>query len=110
MESRSTIDVEKPMRKDSEKLLERKLVELCKKRGGMCIKLATLHTFGLPDRLCLLPGGRAFFVELKTTGQKPRKVQMLVHNKLRELGFEVHVVDNITDLQQLLNADREQFT
>ena len=54
--------------KTSEKIIERKLVEAVKEKGGLCIKLLSDYFTGLPDRLCLFPGQKAIFVELKTTG------------------------------------------
>lgn len=80
---------------DSEKVVERKLVELVKINGGMCIKLLCDQLIGLPDRMCLFPGHKVIFVELKTTGQKPKRIQMYMHNKLRALGFRVEVIDTV---------------
>lgn len=80
---------------DSEKVIERKLVELVKINGGMCIKLLCDQLIGLPDRMCLFPGHKIVFVELKTTGQKPRRIQTYMHNKLRALGFRVEVIDSV---------------
>ena len=80
---------------ESEKLVERKLVELTKINNGMCIKLLCNHILGLPDRLCLFPGGKLAFVELKTTGEKPKRIQIFMHKKLRTLGFRVEVIDTV---------------
>lgn len=80
---------------DSEKLVERKLVELVKINNGMCIKLLCDQLIGLPDRLCLFPGHKIAFVELKTTGQKPRRIQAYMHKKLRALGLRVEVIDTV---------------
>ena len=80
---------------DSEKVVERKLVELVKINGGMCIKLLCDQLIGLPDRMCLFPGHKIVFVELKTTGQKPKRIQVYMHNKLRALGFRVEVIDTV---------------
>lgn len=80
---------------DSEKLVERKLVEAVKVNNGLCIKLLCDYITGLPDRLCLFPNGKIAFVELKTTGQKPRRIQLSVHNKLRAIGFRVEVIDTV---------------
>lgn len=80
---------------DSEKLVERKLVELVKINNGMCIKLLCDQLIGLPDRLCLFPNHKMAFVETKTTGQKPRRIQAYMHKKLRALGFRVEVIDSI---------------
>lgn len=78
---------------ESEKAIDRYLSEELKKLNGWSIKLPALHVRGLPDRLCLLPKGRLFFAELKTTKEKPTTIQMYVHRKLRGLGFEVWVID-----------------
>lgn len=88
---------------ESEKLIERKLVELCKLNNGLCIKLLSNFFIGLPDRMCLFPGGKIIFVELKTTGQKPRKSQILVHNQLQKLGFKVFVVDTTKQIIELID-------
>lgn len=89
---------------ESEKVIERKLVEAVKLKGGMCIKLLTNQFTGLPDRMCLFPNEIIVFVELKTTGQKPRKIQLLVHNKLRVLGFKVEVIDTLDGVDNFINS------
>lgn len=88
---------------DSEKLVERKLVEGAKAKGGMCIKLLCDNLSGLPDRLLLLPPSKMMFVELKTTGKKPRPIQVLMHERLRKLGFRVDVIDTVQGVNNLLN-------
>lgn len=87
---------------ESEKIIERKLVELIKLHNGLCIKLLCDQFIGLPDRLCLLPNGKLVFVELKTTGKKPRRIQTVVHNKLRKLGFRVEVIDTTAKVIELI--------
>lgn len=88
---------------DSEKLVERKLAEAIKANGGMCIKLLCDNLLGLPDRMVLMPPGRISFVELKTTGQKPRRIQVFMHNKLRNLGFRVEVIDSVEGVTKFIN-------
>lgn len=88
---------------DSEKVIERKLVEAVKANDGMCIKLLCDNLLGLPDRMCLFPGHKIVFVELKTTGRKPRRIQVFMHNKLRALGFRVEVIDSIEGVKQFIN-------
>lgn len=89
---------------DSEKDVERKLVELVKINGGMCIKLLCDQLIGLPDRMCLFPGHKIVFVELKTTGRKPRRIQLYIHEKLRQLGFRVEIIDTIEGVKQFINS------
>lgn len=97
---------------DSEKDVERRLVELVKINNGMCIKLLCDQLMGLPDRMCLFPGHKIIFVELKTTGRKPRRIQVYVHNKLKALGFRVEVIDTIKGVEDLIKEinERKQFT
>lgn len=89
---------------DSEKLIERKLVENVKANNGMCIKLLCDQLIGLPDRMCLFPGSKIIFVELKTTGKKPRRIQAYIHNKLRDLGFRVEVIDSVKGVVDFIES------
>ena len=82
---------------ESEKLVERRLVEYMKEKKCLCIKLLSNHMQGVPDRLCLFPNGVVVFVELKTTGRKPRPIQLYVHKILTNLGFRVFVIDTVKD-------------
>lgn len=88
---------------DSEKLVERRLVELIHINNGMCIKLSSMHLIGLPDRLCLLPKAKIAFVELKTTNKKPTKIQVFVHGKLRALGFRVEILDTVEGVYKFID-------
>ena len=92
----------------SEKYLERALCDMVKKAGGLCIKLLCHQFLGLPDRLCLFPGGRLCFAEIKTTGKKPTKAQLHVHNILRNLGFMVFVIDSLEALNAFYVANNIQ--
>ena len=93
------------IRIESEKLLERKLKEAIKAKDGLCIKLLSNHFTGLPDRLCLLPGGVIFFAEIKTTKEEPSKIQKFVHSKLSKLGFNVYTIDNSLLIKKLTGDD-----
>lgn len=92
---------------ESEKAVERKLVEAVKANGGMCIKLLCDNLLGLPDRLVLMPHGEIAFVELKTTGQKPRRIQTFMHNKLRNLGFRVEIIDTIGGVNNFIKEYKD---
>jgi hypothetical protein len=87
-----------------EKKLEDKLVAKIRELGGLCIKLHAQSMAGLPDRMCLLNNGRIFFVELKSSGQKPRKIQRYIHEEFRKLGFEVFVFDSSEQIMNLKNG------
>ena len=57
-----------------EKQIEQKLVKAVKAEGGMCPKLVSPGTDGMPDRMVLLPQAHIGFVEVKAPGQKPRAI------------------------------------
>ena len=77
-----------------EKVIERELVRAVKAVGGMCPKLISPGTDGMPDRMVLLPDAHLGFVEVKATRQKPRPLQERRHAQLRDLGFMVFVLDD----------------
>ena len=77
-----------------EKQVEQKLVQAVRLAGGMCPKLVSPGTDGMPDRMVLLPGCRIAFVEVKAPGKEPRPLQNLRHKQLRALGFPVFVLDD----------------
>lgn len=91
-----------------ESSIEKRLVTEVERVGGWCLKLPAIHNAGLPDRLCLFPGGEVVFVELKAPGKKPRKIQLFIHNRLRGLGFRVEVVDTPEQIETIINGYEEQ--
>jgi len=93
------------MKIESEKLLDKKLCAEVKKLGGWAIKIPASHLSGLPDRLCLLPEGRLFFAEIKTTGKKPTRLQLATHKRLKGLGFKVWVIDNSDKIKTALEKE-----
>lgn len=89
---------------ESEKALDKKLSAEVKRIGGWSIKLLTVHITGLPDRLCLLPEGRLFFAEIKTTKKNPKKIQLSMHKKLVKMGFKVFVIDNSEIIKSIIKS------
>lgn len=80
----------------SEKDLERTFSELLNRTKKVwVIKLLSTFIKGLPDRMILCQGGYVGFAEIKTTGKKPTKIQLLIHSKLEALGFKVFVIDDL---------------
>lgn len=85
-----------------EKQIEQKLVRAVKAEGGMCPKLISPGTDGMPDRLVMLPKARIGFVEVKASGAKPRPLQVKRHKQLRDLGFHVSVLDDPAQIPGIL--------
>ena len=86
-----------------EKEIERKLVQEVKKRGGLCPKWVSPGFAGVPDRIVFLPKMKIGFVEVKAPGERPRKIQLHRHERLRELGCKVYVLDNANEIGGMLD-------
>lgn len=86
-----------------EKEIEQALVKAVKARGGMCPKLTSPGMDGMPDRMVLLPQGSMSFVEVKAPGKKPRPLQVHRHEELRNLGFQVVVLDRLEQIGEMLD-------
>jgi hypothetical protein len=86
----------------TEKELELMLVKEVKRRGGRAFKFISPGINGVPDRLVLLPGGRAGFVEVKAPGRKMRPNQIKRKSELEGLGFLVYCLDNPEQIEKVL--------
>lgn len=89
-----------------EKVIEQKLVSEVKKHGGICPKWVSPGFDGMPDRIALLPDGKFGFVEVKAPGEKPRPLQLARHKLLRQLGFPVYVLDDISQIGGIIDEIR----
>ena len=87
----------------NEKTIERKLSASTRMRGGLSLKLAMTGIAGIPDRLILLPGGKAAFAETKAPGKKPRALQKERMGMLTALGFRCFVIDSTDMIQEVLD-------
>ena len=85
-----------------EKEIEAKLVKMIKSHGGLCLKWVCPGWSGVPDRICLLPGGLIYFVELKRPkGGRISELQRWWDQKLTDLGFFVAYVNTEAGLKTL---------
>ncbi len=78
----------------SEKHVEKQLINRIKSMGGIAFKFTSPGRRSVPDRLCLLPGGRVLFIECKAPGKRPTALQTREHERLRALGFDVLIIDS----------------
>ena len=92
----------------AEKQIERALVRQVTKSGGLCLKWVSPGWDGVPDRICLFDDGKIGFVEVKSRGQKPRRLQIVRHEQLRQLGFKVFVLANPDDIPRIIDEIKEQ--
>lgn len=88
----------------SEKAIERYLVDMAKQNGLLCLKYSNANMVGYPDRLLVLPDGQVAWVELKSKGRKPTRIQQLRMAELSAMGHDVKVIDNKVDIDELIKA------
>ena len=86
-----------------EREIEQKFTQAVKKRGGLALKFMSPGYDGMPDRLALLPDGKMGFVEVKAPGKVPRPLQRQRHRLLRELGFQVYVLDDKSQIGGIID-------
>lgn len=86
-----------------ERVIESRLRQEAKKRGGMALKFVSPGMNGVPDRIVLLPDGKMAFVELKAPGKVPRALQEKRMGQLRKLGFWVYVLDGTERIGGILD-------
>ena len=87
-----------------ERDVESYLVKQMAGHGIQCVKYVPDQLPGMPDRLCLLPGGRVLWVELKTKGGRLSELQKYRHQWLRKLGHEVRVVWSREQVDELIES------
>ena len=87
-----------------ESAVEQNIVRQVKALGGVAWKWVSPGRKGVPDRICIFPGGRVVFVELKrpglTDGRSP--TQKKVFGILERLGCTVWRIDSGEDFRQRL--------
>lgn len=88
-----------------ESIIEKHLVSEVKKMGGTAYKFVSPGHAGVPDRLCLLPNGMVFFVELKATGKTTRPLQDRQIEKIRAYGQRVYVADSREKIKEILELE-----
>lgn len=91
----------------SEKAIERYFAAQIRLLGLPCIKQFNPYEAGWPDRLVALPDGRVLWVEFKSTGEKPTKLQEYRHNALAVLGHTVYVIATRIEAESLIAHIKE---
>ena len=85
-----------------ERTIEAYLVNECKARGCLCIKMGFYN--GIPDRQVLLPTGESVFVELKQPDGRLSLVQKAVIKRLRGMNHLVFIAYNYEDVNDVLDV------
>lgn len=92
-----------PNYKKSEKWLEKELTKRVRALGGKALKFSSNIETGYPDRIVVMPRGKTYWCEIKSTGESPNKVQQFRHKELRVLGHFVIVIDSEFILDEFIS-------
>lgn len=87
--------------KESE--IERWLVEQVRRLGGIADKFVSPGNPGVPDRLVVMPGGRVYFVELKTEIGRLSNIQKWQRQRYRNLGVDFRVIKGKQEAKEFIN-------
>ena len=85
-----------------EKVIEKYLADQCKKHKIFQRKVAWIGVVGCPDRLIMTPA-LTCFVELKAPDKTPRPSQLREHERLKQAGQVVFVIDTKDKVDDLIN-------
>lgn len=90
-----------------ESTLEQSMRKYIKSLGGKAFKWVSPGEVGVPDRICILPGGRVIFVELKRPGRKNglSERQKKIARVLEGLGCEVWCINSMEDLKERIENE-----
>lgn len=88
----------------SEKAIEKYLRERVKALGGVALKFSSAISTGYPDRLLHLPQGVTAWVELKSYGKTPTRLQLTRIKALRDLGLKVGICDSRESVDAFLKS------
>lgn len=85
-------DVGRDGRPLPEAALEGYLKRKVQAMGGIVFKITPVVK-GLPDRCVMIPFGRVYFIEMKTSVGKRSPAQIVWHDRARKIGHVVHVIN-----------------
>lgn len=100
-----------------EKRIEARGTTRARERGVLHLKFTSPGRIAMPDRL-LLANVPEFlrpvlakyvrFAEYKRRGKKATSAQLREHQRLRDLGFQVDLIDNVADAENNIDSMGDQ--
>lgn len=85
-----------------ERDIEKRLMTGIKNMGGRAYKWVSPGNAGVPDRIVLLPGGKIWFVELKTETGKTTRLQEAQIRLLSRMGFNIRVLHGLAEVEAFI--------
>lgn len=96
---------------ERESAIEKYLVDAIAALGGLCLKFVVPGIRGYMDRLCILPGGVIFFVEVKRPkGGVLAELQKQRRAEMQRLGCRCYVVKNRGEIDDVIRTEQGRPT
>ncbi len=89
--------------------IEKILVDEIRKMGGRAFKWVSPGNDGVPDRIVVLPGYPAIFVEMKTVTGKLTSLQRIQIDRLQQMGQDVRVLYGEKETRTFLEECRRKL-
>ncbi|CUO52758.1 VRR-NUC domain [[Eubacterium] contortum] len=86
------------LEKDIENWLNKKVKQL----GGLSFKFVSPNNPGVPDRIYIFPGGKVYFVELKTEIGKLSGIQKWQRERFTEMGCRFYLVKGMNQAKEFI--------
>ena len=83
-----------------ERDIERHLVRRVAERGGGAYKWVSPGRVGVADRIVMLPGGRVWFIELKTVKGRLSPLQKVFATEMARMGMNYAVLKSKEEVDQ----------
>jgi hypothetical protein len=97
-----------------EKDIEFKVSQYALENGVLSYKFTSPARAAVPDRLFIVPvkglngmliPAKVYFCEFKREGKLPTPAQDREHNRLRNAGIKVYVIDNVEDGKAMVDFE-----
>lgn len=88
-----------------ESVIEAYLVKVVRSKGGRAYKFNSVCNRGVADRLCLLPNGKLFFVELKSLTGKQTELQKFFEKEVVSLGQRYIVLNSKEAIDRFITEE-----
>ena len=94
---------------ESEKTTEKYLIQKIEALGGKCWKWVSPNVRGVMDRICFLPNGIVFFVEVKSEGKTLAPHQERRAKELMLLGQRCYLADTKATVDEIIKGETHEY-
>lgn len=93
------------LEREIESWLNKKVREL----GGISFKFVSPNNPGVPDRIYIFPGGRVYFVELKTEIGKLSNIQKWQRERIQKMGCRYYLVKGMPQAREFVKELKDEI-